>query len=113
MDNPPPPNQSIAELIDILGLEDTRELVRTYLREFDSIIRALASGSREAQHRLAHALKSSARHMGALHLSQRMAALETRLQEASGEVTADDLRAITEEFERSASPLRAFVAGKS
>ena len=112
MDKSTPPNPSISALVDVLGLDDTRELVRTYLREFDGLIRTLAGGTHEAKHRTAHALKSSARHMGAHSLSQRMAALELRLQSPAGEVTADDLCAITEEFERSAGPLRVFATSK-
>lgn len=112
MDNPTPPNRAIADLVDLLGVADARELVRTYLHEFDTIIRQLATGDRQKQHRLTHSLKSSARHMGAMHLSQRLATLEARLQLPDGTLTPDDLMAVTEEFERSAGPLRNFLAGK-
>jgi HPt (histidine-containing phosphotransfer) domain-containing protein len=112
MDKSTPPNRAIADLVNILGLSDARELVQTYLREFDTIIRSLATGSRETQHRMAHALKSSARHMGATHLAQRMASLEARLQRPDALLTQDDLRAVTEEFERSAGALRTFASSK-
>ncbi len=112
MDKSTPPNRAIADLVEILGVIDARELVRTYLKEFDTIIRALATGDRESQHRMAHALKSSARHMGANHLAQRMATLEARLRQPDGTLTPDDLRAVTEEFERSAGALRDFAFSK-
>lgn len=112
MHNATPPNRAIADLVDVLGADDARELVRTYLREFDTIIRQLATGDRQKQHRLAHSLKSSARHMGAMHLSQRLATLEARLQLPDGTLTPDDLMAVSEEFERTAGPLRAFATGK-
>lgn len=112
MSDPSPPNRAIADLVDILGTIDAQEVVRTYLKEFDTVIRALATGDRQSQHRLAHSLKSSARHMGAMHLSQRLATLEARLRQPDGALTHDDLQAVTEEFERSAGALRTFAASK-
>lgn len=107
-----PPNDTIAQLIDAVGVEGAQDLIRTYLKEFDGLIRNMAGGDREIQHRATHALKSSSRHMGLLTLSRRLEALEARLLLPNGKVQAEDLMAITEEFERTAKPLRAYVAGK-
>jgi HPt (histidine-containing phosphotransfer) domain-containing protein len=112
MDNAPtnPPNLALAQLMEVVGPDDVRELVDTYLKEFDGLIRTLAGGDREAQHRAAHALKSSSRHMGLLTLAGRLQALEMRLLQPTGQVTTQDLVAITEEFNRASKPLRTFVS---
>jgi len=48
--------------------------------------------------------------MGGLDLSDRMAALEARLDQPSGQdVTPEDLAAIAADFDAIAGPLRAFV----
>lgn len=106
---PNPPNLALTQLMDVVGPEDTRELVTTYLKEFDGLIRTMAGGEREAQHRAAHALKSSSRHMGLLTLSGRLQALEAKLSQPGGQITAQDLAAVMEEFHRASKPLRAFV----
>lgn len=106
----PPPNQALAELAAVLGDDNVRTLVRTYLREFPLSLQQLGGGDRTTRHRLAHSMKSNSRLVGALALSQRMAALEVRLADDAGEdVTPGDLAAIATEFEAAASPLRAYV----
>lgn len=111
MDTPPPtpPNLALAQLMDVLGPEDTRNLVRTYLQEFDGLIRTMAGGDRTAQHRAAHALKSSSRHMGLMTLAGRLQAMEAKLLQPDGQVTAQDLAAVTEEFNRAGQALRTFA----
>lgn len=106
----PPPNQALAELAAVLGDDNVRTLVRTYLREFPLSLQQLGGGDRATRHRLAHSMKSNSRLVGALTLSQRMAALEARLAEESGEdVTPGDLAAIAAEFEAVVGPLQAYV----
>lgn len=104
-----PPNLALAQLMEVVGPGSTRDLVSTYLKEFDGLIRTMAGGDREAQHRATHALKSSSRHMGLLTLSGRLQALESRLLTPGGQITAQDLAAVTEEFHRASKPLRTFV----
>jgi len=104
------PNPALEELVDILGEEDTQELVRSFLREFPEQLRQLAGGDRTQRRLVAHSLKSSARHMGADGLARRMAALEARLSTADSDVSQEDLAATVEEFERAAASLRTFVA---
>lgn len=106
----PPPNQALAELAEVLGVDNVRTLVRTYLRDFPVSFREFSRGVHPDRHRLAHSMKSNSRLIGALQLSQRMAALELRLSANPNEnVTADEIAAIGREFEEIATPLRAFV----
>jgi HPt (histidine-containing phosphotransfer) domain-containing protein len=107
----PPPNEALAELAAVLGVDNVRTLVRTFLRDFPVSFHALSAGERHDRHRLAHSMKSNSRLMGALALSLRMAELEARLSEDNGcDVTPDDLNQISAEFEAVAAPLRQFVA---
>jgi HPt (histidine-containing phosphotransfer) domain-containing protein len=107
--NPPAPNEALDELVSILGEDDTRELVRSFLRDFPDQLRQLAIGDREQRRRVAHSLKSSSRHMGADALARKMAALETRLSHVEAEVSQEDLAATVSEFEKVAGGLRAFA----
>jgi HPt (histidine-containing phosphotransfer) domain-containing protein len=106
----PPPNEALAELAAVLGEDNVRTLVRTFLRDFPASIKELGGGDRRNRHRLAHSMKSNSRLMGAIPLSERMAALEARLDHAEGaDVGPQDLAAIAAEYEEIAAPLRAFV----
>lgn len=111
MSNVPPPNEALADLASVLGDDNVRTLVRTFLRDFPGSFQELSGGERSNRHRVAHSMKSNARLMGAIALSTRMAELEKRLDGAGGDdVTPADLTAINAEFEQIAGPLRAFVA---
>lgn len=80
-----------------------------FLREFPVLRKALERGTpREAQ-LAAHSLKSSAQHMGAMALAERMAELERRLGEPGAAVAAGDLEAVDRDFEAQAASLRAFA----
>lgn len=107
----PPPNEALAELASVLGDDNVRTLVRTFLRDFPLSFQELGSSpDRKNRHRVAHSMKSNSRLMGANELSQRMALLEERLaQENGADVNAADLAAISAEFESIAVSLRAFV----
>ena len=106
----PPPNDALADLAAVLGVDNVRTLVRTFLRDFPLSFQELSGGSRQNRHRLAHSMKSNSRLMGAHALSQRMAEIEIRLSEETGpDVTADDLAGISAEFDAIAGPLRDFV----
>ena len=106
----PPPNEALAELAAVLGDDNVRTLVRTFLRDFPLSCQELKGGDRKNRHRIAHSLKSNSRLMGAYQLSDRMAALEQRLAENEGaDVTPEDLAAITAQFTEISGPLRQFV----
>ncbi len=107
----PPPNEALAELANVLGDDNVRTLVRTFLRDFPVSFQALQeTAERKDRHRIAHSMKSNSRLMGAHELSQRMAALEDRLAQENGpDLAADDVKLISADFEAIAGPLRAFV----
>lgn len=110
MSNTPPPNTALSELAEVLGEDNVRTLVRTFLRDFPASIHELSNAVRKERHRAAHSMKSNSRLMGAMELSARMAELEKRLESSEGaDVTPADLAAINAEFEEVAGPLRAFV----
>jgi len=102
-------NAALGELTDVLGAEGARTVVRTFLQAFPSMLHELARGDRERSRRAAHGLKSSARQMGAVTLSEHMAALETRLGRPDEKITATDLSTVAAKFAESAASLRAFV----
>jgi HPt (histidine-containing phosphotransfer) domain-containing protein len=106
----PPPNEALAELAAVLGDDNVRTLVRTFLRDFPVSLKELTGGERKNRHRVAHSMKSNSRLMGAHDLSSRLANLEARLETADGaDVTPADLTALEAEFQTIAGPLRAFV----
>ena len=105
-----PPNDAIRDLAAVLGDEATREVVRLFLDDFPLSIGRLGTGSREEQARVAHGLKSSALHMGALHLSGRMAELESRLGKPGGAVSEADLAGARADF-GAIAPLLSTYAG--
>lgn len=111
MSSVPPPTSELSELAAVLGADNVRTLVRTFLRDFPVSLAELAGpGERKNRHRIAHSMKSNARLMGAHDLSHRMALLETRLEVPSGaDLTHDDIVLITSDYESIAGGLRAFV----
>ena len=110
MSNTPPPNAALTELAEVLGEDNVRTLVRTFLRDFPGSLKELSNLERKERHRAAHSMKSNSRLMGAMDLSQRMAELEARLESTDGaDVSPADLAAISAEFETVAGPLRTFV----
>lgn len=111
MSSVPPPNDELSELAAVLGEDNVRTLVRTFLRDFPVSLAELAGpGERKNRHRIAHSMKSNARLMGAHDLSHRMALLEQRLESPAGaDVSADDITLITRDYEAVAGPLRDFV----
>jgi HPt (histidine-containing phosphotransfer) domain-containing protein len=109
---PLPPNAALAELAAALGAENVRTLVRTFLREFPISFGQLSGGERQNRHRLAHSMKSNSRLMGAMALSKRMAELEARLAEPdTGDITPDDLKSISSDYEAIVGPLQKFANG--
>lgn len=106
----PPPNDALAELAAVLGEDNVRTLVRTFLRDFPVAQQGLVGGERSNRLRLAHSMKSNARLMGALDLSDYCAALEARLMTPEGtDVNDFDRTTIETMFQKLAVPLREFA----
>jgi len=105
-----PPNEAIAHLISALDLEDTCQVIQTYLREYDREVRRIMNTDRVTQQRIAHSLKSSSAQMGAIELSRRFAEIEHRLGAGEAVISATEAAELQAEFERTAAPLREFVA---
>lgn len=112
MASTPPPNAAIGELAEVVGLEDARDLVRTFLKEYNGLVRAMTAEDPKLQHRAVHSLKSSCRHMGLDSMVRRLQALEARLLLPEGKVTLEDIAVLDREFERVAVPLRQFTASR-
>jgi HPt (histidine-containing phosphotransfer) domain-containing protein len=104
-----PPNPSLQVLVSTLGEEDARKLVRMFLADFPSMLEKLGKSERTESQRVAHSLKSSAHHMGALALSRRLAKLEERLGQPEASVTHDDLAGLALDFDRAVGPLRLYA----
>lgn len=110
MSNRPPPNEALAELAAVLGEENVRTLVRTFLRDFPKSFEGLGGGERKDRHRIVHSMKSNSRLIGAYELSAQMAELENRLSQPDGlDVGPNDLAAVAAQFDAFAGPLREFV----
>ncbi len=106
----PPPNSSLRELAAVIGEENTRNLVRTFLREVPASLKELLLVERKHQHRLIHNMKSSTRVVGAHAFSERLAQLEAKLAKpAQTELTPVEIQQLTGEFETIAGPLLDFA----
>lgn len=104
-----PPNADLAELLSLLGPDNVRLLIQTFLREYPNLIGQLRTGDRKTQHRVAHSLKSNARVVGARTLSAHMAAIEARLSSETGPgLSPEDIAEIAAKFEVIAAELRPF-----
>jgi len=110
MSSLPPPNDALADLASVLGDDNVRTLVRTFLRDFPTSFAELSNGDRRNRHRVAHSMKSNSRLMGGNALAERMAEIEARLGQATGaDINPQDLAEILAEFDALAGPLRNFV----
>ncbi len=105
----PPPNQALDDLAQLVGDDAAKEIVRLFLDSFPESIRELGTSGRQDQMRIAHGLKSSALHMGAARLSERIGEVETKLAESAGTLGPGDLAATSAEFESFAGALRQYA----
>jgi hypothetical protein len=105
----PPPNDSIKALEDVLGDQATRDVVRLFLHDFPESIRRIGASGREDQMRIVHGLKSSALHMGALELSEKLAALEDQLGASEETLQPGDLTEVIGDFGGISAALRKYA----
>lgn len=110
MPGEPPPNSDLADLAAVLGEDNVRLLIRTFLTEYPVLLRQLADGDRRTRQRLAHSLKSNARVIGARSLSARMAEFERRLAQSNEpDLSASEIADVRAEFDAFAVALRTFA----
>lgn len=108
--DPLPPNEAVAELVDAMGRESVRTLVRTFLREFPKSMQELSAADRKNGRRLAHRMKGESRMMGAANLSRRMLEIQERLTPEGGAgLEPADHAGIAKDFEEIAAVLRAYI----
>jgi HPt (histidine-containing phosphotransfer) domain-containing protein len=106
----PPPTPELAELVGLLGLDNVRILVRTFLREYPVLLEQLRNGDRKTRHRVAHSLKSNLRVIGAKELSSQMATFEARLAKPTEpDLTPAEIGEVADALERVATTMRAFA----
>src|ERR1700685_1780593 len=89
----PPPNQALADLAQLVGTDAAKEIVRLSLDSCPESIRELRASGRQDQMRIAHGLQSSALHMGAARLAERIGEGEGKLAGAPGTLGSGRLAA--------------------
>ena len=109
MSLPPPPNLALKDLASLVGDDAAREIVRLFLQSFPDSIRTLGASDRQDQMRIAHGLQSSALHMGADRLSERIGEIEDKLATPGVTLVPADLAPATAEFESFAVELRKYA----
>ena len=104
------PNPDLASLAAVLGEENVRILIRTFLAECPGLLGSLETGDRRTRQRIAHSLKSNTRVLGARAFSDRMAELERRLSNPEEpDLTPAEFADIAAELQRFSEPLRAYA----
>jgi hypothetical protein len=104
-----PPNDSIKALEEVLGDQATRDVVRLFLHDFPESIRRIGHSGREDQMRIVHGLKSSALHMGAAELSEKLALLEDQLGASDEVLVPGDLAPVISDFGGVSTALRKYA----
>lgn len=100
-----PPTPELAELAELLGPADARELTRTFLHDTPRLIADLADVSAApsgppVQQIAAHSLKSTSRLVGANGLAVLAGNLETRMAGGGHPPSVTEILAINDEYER-------------
>ena len=104
----PVPNERLKSLVEILGENETRELVRIYLGSVPKLLKELAGSDRENARRAAHSLKSSSQQMGAAEIAAQALELERRLDADGPAVTPLELSLFQARYKRMETVLRPF-----
>ncbi len=100
----------IDQLIALVGLANTRELVSTYLDETKRLLETIGQEKPARQQALLHSLKGTSFQLGLSLFSAQCGALETRLQESPGALTAAEIAALSSGFSDSAPRLRRWLS---
>lgn len=103
------PNDALRSLADVVGEDETRELVRIYLSSAPRLLADIAAPDRERAHRAAHSLKSSSNQMGLPEISAQAKEIELRLN-AGGSLPAPyEIALLTARFKKAEESLRGFA----
>ncbi|HRE08632.1 MAG TPA: Hpt domain-containing protein [Opitutaceae bacterium] len=105
----PSPTSALNHLIDVLGLEDTRDLVRIYLDQTAKELARLRQLPVNKQVIVVHGLKGSSSQVGAMLFAAQCGALETQLKHSSVPLNEDELRALTAGFNECAAPFQTWL----
>lgn len=105
----PSPTSALNHLINVLGLEDTRDLVRIYLDQTAKELARLRQLPVNKQIIVVHGLKGSSSQVGAMLFAAQCGALETQLKHASVPLNEDELRALTDGFNECAAPFQTWL----
>lgn len=103
------PNDRLANLIAVLGDDETRELVRIFLGSAPRLIADIGGADLDRARRAAHTLKSSAMQMGAVDLSEHARQIEQRLHDGGPAPTAPELKLLQGQFRSTEKRLRGYA----
>ncbi|HZZ56747.1 MAG TPA: Hpt domain-containing protein [Opitutaceae bacterium] len=104
-----PPNERLAALIQVLGVEETRELVRIFLRTAPKLVSDIGQENRAEARRAAHSLKSSSSQMGLADLSKQALEIEKRFDAGGPPPSAMELTLLQARVRRAEAALRDFA----
>jgi HPt (histidine-containing phosphotransfer) domain-containing protein len=109
----PGSSHPIDQLITLVGLANTRELVGTYLEETQALLETIGREKPARQMALLHSLKGTSFQLGLNLFSAQCGALETRLQESPGALTAAEISALAGGFAESTPRLRRWLSNNA
>jgi HPt (histidine-containing phosphotransfer) domain-containing protein len=109
----PGSSHPIDQLITLVGLANTRELVGTYLEETQALLETIGREKPARQMTLLHSLKGTSFQLGLNLFSAQCGALETRLEESPGALTAAEISALAGGFAESTPRLRRWLSNNA
>ncbi|MBX7120623.1 MAG: Hpt domain-containing protein [Opitutaceae bacterium] len=102
----PNPSATLAQLVEVLGMEEVRSLVQLYLDHTAAELQGLAAAPIDKQILKVHAIKGSSSQIGAKLFSAQCRSVEMRLRETRAPLTADELTVLQNEFATASDQLR-------
>ncbi|MFO1449579.1 MAG: Hpt domain-containing protein [Opitutaceae bacterium] len=105
----PSPTSSLDHLIDVLGTEDVRDLVRIYLDQTAKDLGRLLELPVKKQIILVHGLKGSSSQVGAMMFAAQCGALEAQLKHTDEPLSEAEVKALSSGFEECAVPFRTWL----
>lgn len=103
------PNERLAALSQVLGEEETRELVRIFLRTAPRLVGEIGQDDRAEARRAAHSLKSSSSQMGLADLSKQALDIEKRFDAGGAAPSAMELTLLQARIKRAEATLRSYA----